>query len=125
MAHDGLGQLVPQKRSLDQEVLSTHLELKAQCLSGHAKNVTPSESFVECQSTAVQEDASGICEASWSSATGVASITGINNAEAIARTNPRAKTRLTQSYPVLDLLKFAMALSGLLHLVIAMMTDSY
>jgi hypothetical protein len=99
MAHDGLGQLVPQKRSLDQGELNTHLELKAQCLSGHAKNFTRSESFVECQATAVQEDASGLCEAPWSSATGIASITGSNDAEAIARDKPKSEYK---AYPELS-----------------------
>ncbi|CAI7613100.1 unnamed protein product [Penicillium pancosmium] len=88
MVHDGLGQLVPQKRSLDNGELSIHLKSKAQCLSGHAKNLTCSKSSVNCQSTAVQEDSSGRCDASWPPATGVASITSINETEAIARDEP-------------------------------------
>lgn len=88
MAHDGFGQLVPQKRRLDQEELSADLGFKAQCLSGHVTDFQYSESSIHCEYEADQQYASGFCEAPWSSATGVPSIICYNEeAEAIARDN--------------------------------------
>lgn len=91
--------LVPQKRSLDQGELSDYLESKVQRFSGHTKNFPCSESFFTRQSMAAQEDVSGVCEARRRSASGIGSVTGINEEEAIENYKRESEN---QAYPRLS-----------------------